>query len=511
MSKNRNLFTQVEMKRPSQNVFDLTHDVKTTVKMGELVPIMQMEVVPGDKVTLDAEALIRFAPLSAPVMHRYDASIHYFYVPNRVLWEDWDKWIVNGGDSQYTVEHPYFFFNDAAPAAGKLTDYMGLPLNGECPNTKLNVLPFAAYQKIYNDWYRDNNFSQDTEVWKLVAGRNSAAGLFTLQKRAWEHDYFTSALPNTQAFGHVNIPLGDVKNKNLATPSGFWTAGNGSTGGSGALSNDGANSKTMIGSTQVTYDPGGSLEVESTSIIDLRKAFRLQEYLERLNVIGKRYREYILGIFGVDTTDARVQRSEYIAGVKTPISISEVLNTAGIQNDTTEQRPQGDMAGHAIGVVGGNPGTYFCREHGYIIGVMSILPKTSYFQGVPKNFLKLDQFDYFLPQFENVGEQAIVAGEIYADVVDDTEFYTPFGYVPRYVEYKYKPNIITGDMRSSLDYWHHARKFASAPQLNMAFVECVPDDRIFDVTATDVDNIFCQVLNKVRAVRPMQYFGSPRL
>jgi hypothetical protein len=244
------------------------------------------------------------------------------------------------------------------------------------------------------------------------------------------------------------------------------------------------------------------LELQPTTINDLRRAFRLQEWLEKNARGGTRYIENILTHFGVKSSDKRLQRPEYITGVKSPVVISEIVNTTG----QTEGLPQGNLAGHGVSVSSGRSGSYFCEEHGYIIGIMSVMPKTAYQQGIPKTFLKNDTLDYFWPSFAHIGEQPVTNNEIYAYTAsaEDT-----FGYVPRYAEYKYMPSRVAGDFRTTLDYWHLGRKFATQPSLNSAFVNCDATKRIFAVDDPEGDSLYCHVLNKIKAVRPMPKFGTP--
>lgn len=508
----KNLFNSIKLQRPKSNTFDLTHDVKLTADMGNLTPICAIDCVPGDKFKIDAESLIRFAPLIAPVMHRMDVSMHYFFVPNRILWANWENFITNQ-DGTYT--HPYVNMQFTDIASGTLANYLGLPNNntsGINPTQvqDFNALPFAAYQKIWNDYYRDQNLIADInppQTYLLVDGQNSNGNLFELRQRAWEHDYFTAALPFAQKGNAVDIPLGQIASDapvhydaSLGTAQ-FQVANN--IGGTPSLLDINYEYPTGgIGSNEVFAKTSG-LDIEPTTINDLRRAFRLQEWLEKNARGGTRYIENILTHFGVKSSDARLQRPQYITGMKTPVVISEVLNTTGEQGGL----PQGNMAGHAISATGGNSGYYSCEEHGWIIGVMSIMPKTAYQQGTPKMFLRRDNLDYFWPSFANIGEQEVKNREIY-------EFgYTPndtFGYVPRYAEYKFCNSRVAGDFTTNLEYWHLGRKFYSQPNLSQEFIECTPDDvsRIFAVTGP-VNKLYCHVLNKIQAIRPMPKFGTP--
>jgi hypothetical protein len=507
-----NLFNSIKLQRPKKNVFDLTHDVKLSAEMGNLTPILTLECVPGDKFDIGCESLIRFAPMIAPVMHRMDVSMHYFFVPNRILWDNWEKFIT-GNDSELVA--PYIAYDNGFinPTFGlegcvKFMDYMGVPPQvpgGEAQN--INALPFAAYQAIYNEYYRDQNLIAPIP-YKLTDGNNNTSltrlhQLLDLRKRAWEHDYFTASLPFAQKGAAVDIPLGTIQTP-AAKIQGLDTAGtsNNVQGVSGTFDIDPVSGPLAPG----LYAPATTADVEPTTINDLRRAFRLQEWLEKNARGGTRYIESILTHFGVKSSDKRLQRPEYITGVKSPVVISEIVNTTG-QSDGLAQ---GNMAGHGISVSSGRSGSYYCEEHGYIIGVMSVMPKTCYQQGIPKTFLKNDNLDYFWPSFAHIGEQPVTNNEIYAytSTADET-----FGYVPRYAEYKYMPSRVAGEFRDSLDYWHLGRKFDTQPALSGEFVSCTPTKRIFAVLegpgSEATDSLYCHVLNKIKAVRPMPKFGTP--
>jgi hypothetical protein len=507
----KNIFNSIQLKKPKKNFFDLTHDVKLSTNMGQLTPILTLEVVPGDSIELGCESIIRFAPMTAPVMHRMDVTMHYFFVPNRILWDNWEKFITNNGPNGTgsTVVAPYFTYESDPfwdESRRKFLDYMGVPpvANTGSVATRINALPIAAYQAIYNEYYRDQNLITPID-YKLNDGFNDATDFTVLRNRAWEHDYFTASLPFAQKGAAVDIPLGAVNgDANIYSNVGTTTL-NGSAGDPVVIGD------TNVGFTDLWAQTDG-LTVEPTTINDLRRAYRLQEWLEKNARGGTRYIESILSHFGVKSSDARLQRPEYITGVKTPVVISEVLNTSGTfestDPDAPTSPPQGNMAGHGIAVSSGKNGRYYAEEHGYIIGIMSVMPKTAYQQGIPRTFLKLDPLDYFWPSFANIGEQEVQVQELYAYTSNKTD---TFGYVPRYAEYKYMPSRVAGDFRTSLDYWHLGRIFASEPTLSQEFIECAPEDtqRIFAVTDPDAQKLYCHVLNKIKAVRPMPKYGTP--
>jgi hypothetical protein len=505
-----NIFNSVQVQKPKKNVFDLTHDVKLSAKMGQLTPVLVQECVPGDTFQLGCDSLIRFAPLTAPVMHRMDVSVHYFFVPNRILWDNWEKFITDA-NSPYVL--PFLRTDVLRPANApswtsnlpKFADYMGVPPpNNASINVDINALPFAAYQAIYNEYYRDQNLVPEVD-YKLVDGNNDTSWAannkwFRMRYRAWEHDYFTASLPFAQKGTAVDIPIGQIDGNAqvyLNNPNGGTTlTGTPYNAIADQLIDGSIDADALLANTD-------GMDIGATTINDLRRAFRLQEWLEKNARGGTRYIENILMHFGVRSSDKRLQRPEYITGLKTPVVISEVLNTTGEDAGL----PQGNMAGHGVAVSTGKYGTYFCEEHGYIIGIMSVMPKTAYQQGIPKTYLKNDPLDFFWPSFAHIGEQPVTNDELYAYTATGND---TFGYVPRYAEYKFNPSRVAGDFRTSLDYWHLGRIFANQPALNQTFIECTPEqcDRIFAVQSEE-DYLYCHVLNKIRAVRPMPKFGTP--
>lgn len=505
----KNIFNSVQVEKPKKNVFDLSHDVKMSMKMGNLTPVLVTECVPGDSFQIGCDSLIRFAPMVAPVMHRMDVSVHYFFVPNRLTWDNWEKYIV---DANTPNPLPYINYTDDFTAdQKKFLDYMGVPPNtGTGITQALNALPIAAYQAIYNEYYRDENLVTEVD-YTLADGNNTGdvTDLVKMRQRAWEHDYFTASLPFAQKGTAVDIPIGSIDSdvavnwNSLETPAGAVRINSYDIAGS--LVNqefvDRTAGEATLGTPRLIAKTS-DLDIQPTTINDLRRAFRLQEWLEKNARGGTRYIENILMHFGVRSSDKRLQRPEYITGLKTPVIISEVLNTSA-----TAEEAQGNMAGHGVAVSTGKYGNYFCEEHGYIIGIMSVMPQPAYQQGIPKTYLKTDPLDFFWPSFAHIGEQPVTNNELYAytATAEDT-----FGYVPRYAEYKYQASRVAGDFRTVLDYWHLGRIFATQPALNDTFIECTPDqcERIFAVQDGE-DNLYCQIMHKIKAVRPMPKFGTP--
>lgn len=492
--------------------------------MGELVPTTVMDVIPGDIVNISTENMLRFAPLIAPVMHKMRVNTHYFFVPNRLVWPEFTKWIT--GDSN--VEAPFIRLpTGESLSVGSLGDYLGVPPAAPLEDIKVSPIAAAAYALIYDEYYRDQNVQDEGQKFvSLKPGDNEYYyGFLEKQplRRAWQHDYFTSALPFAQKGSAVQIPLVNEDGLNVYyenQPGGsdagqFRKASDGSLipSSSSSVTNQAGpsplGSSLHVGFDPAAYDPNGTLKVDvqadATDINTLRRAFKLQEWLEKNARGGTRYVESILSHFGVKSSDARLQRPEYIGGDSQLMTIGEVLATA---QSTDDGIAVGTMAGHGISVGGGNRFSYRAEEHGYIIGIISVRPDTAYQDGLHRHFTRFDRLDYAWPLLANIGEQEVLQKEVYmqSENPDNT-----FGYVPRFAEYKFMNSRVAGQFRTTLAYWHLGRIFASDPALTPEFIECRPDTRIFAVTDENEDHIYAHIFNNISAVRKLPKYGIPQL
>jgi len=538
--------------KPKKNNFDLSHEVKMTGNMGNLYPCFIQDVIPGDSFKVDTQQLIRFSPLLAPMMHNVDFKLDYFFVPYRLVWDEWKDFITGGEDGNDLPSYPRINVSAAITSThlqkGGLADYLGVPpvhtsasaeggaWAGNTGEQYLSLLPFRAYQLIWHEYFRDQNVGTEYPQYTnsgIETDTGDIADQLTLRKSNWEKDYFTSSLPFLQRGGEVTLPLGDV----APLVFGDYSAAGGQdyTVMRERYSVDPIGTINSASASEYTTDAYGSLkdstgqyygpDVSRTHAVDLssatgatinelRKASALQQWLELMARAGSRYREQIYAIFGEKIPDYTVQIPKYLGGGKTPIMISEVLSTyaqtSSASTGASQDRPQGDMSGHAL-ALGDNIGfTESFDEHGIILGLCRVIPKASYVQGLNRFWQKFDKFDHYFPQFANLGEQEVYNKEIYVD--GSTDDSTIFGYQQRYAEYKYAQNRVAGDFRDTLAHWELSRRFTGgAPLLNQSFIECTPDDRIFAIQDATEDKIWMSLYHKVNAIRPIPYFSNPSL
>lgn len=522
------IFKTTVTNKLKRNAFNLSHERKFSLNMGQLVPILCEEVVPGDSWKIRTEMLMRMAPLVAPMMHRVDCYTHFFFVPNRLIWDDWQDFITGGEDGDSNPVMPYRALDDDIWLPGYLGDYLGYQTSEDSVELgrtlAVSALPFRAYDLIWNEYYRDQNL-QDPVTISTASGEDTTTNDQMLY-RCWQKDYFTAALPWTQKGDEVVLPLGttapieyngqtnpEMRMRDAQTGDETWyseLSGTPSYYGNinynDIVFRDGGSTEYFV------IDPSQYLEADLASatgatINDLRAALHVQKWLERNARAGSRYTEYVLAHFGVRSSDARLQRPEFLGGGRTPVTVSEVLQTS----ETSETSPQGNMGGHGISVGTSHEAEKFFEEHGYIIGIMSVMPRTAYCQGLRRHLLKTDKFDYYHPEFAYLGEQEVLLNELYVQAGAEIDDEDVFGYQPRYSEYKYIPDTIHGSFKESpLDTWHMARIFDSEPALNADFVSS--DDithNIFADTDTDTHKLYVQLYHDIRAIRPMPVFTEP--
>lgn len=514
------IFNNIKGGRPKKSSFNLSHERKQSMKMGGLYPCYLDEVLPGDNFKVSSEVLMRFAPMISPIMHRVDVFVHYFFVPNRIVWDNWKTFITGGEDGLQSPPFPTILIQEGWKEyfyKGRLGDYMGIPAikTGATmgADTSISSLPFRAYLEIYNEYFRDQNLEEAIPYSKgdTVSGAD-VIELTQIRQRAWEKDYFTSALPWAQRGGDVSVPVQyldrvAVTGEDQSFDDGIYNLesqpdGTSPTGAS-LVGDDGAGSS----------DHALLQNVEGIDINDLRQSSRLQEWLEKNARGGSRYIEQILSHFGVKSSDSRLQRPEYLSGSKVPVTVSEVLQTSQTNTDqgpAIDPSQQGNMSGHGISVGSSNGFKRRFEEHGYVMGIMSVLPRTAYQDGIHRTFRKFDKLEYGWPEFANLGEQEIPNVELSWDYEQGGTNSALFGYTPRYSEYKFGKSIVCGDMRDTLAHWHMGRTLDPSTPLNDDFVKSDPRTDIFAVDDGS-DHLYCQIYNDVKAIRPLPYWGTPRL
>lgn len=514
--------------RVGSNWFDLSHDVKLSCNAGELIPIACIEVSPGDEFDIDTESIVRMAPMLAPVMHRMAVRSEWFFVPYRILWDGWERFISPQNYDSTPPALPYF--QNINVEQGTLSDYLGLPLNptgSTVPIDKVSALAHYAYLKICVDWYQNQDVIPQAPWTGATDGDNTVnyGALNGIANRNWDLDYFTSMKPRAQKGNPVVIPVaGGTGNIGLTYLGGTQGAlirrvqpggGNLATGdikvngtGTSEYLRDSANN-------QITVDLNGNMAVDKTSlnanagtINQLRAAEALQTWLEN-DLEGTRYIETIENHFDVYSSDGRLQRAEYLGNTYQPLVISEVLQTSEGTNDS----PQGQMAGHGITASAHNlVGKKYCEEWGVIIGLSSILPVTGYSQGIPKMYSKFDRLDYMWPEFGNIGMTEVKTREVYYDSTNSTYNNSTMGYLPQYSEYRTMYNRLAGEFRTSLSYWTLSRLFSNLPTLG-TLVICRPQEtmRIFADENVADDHFYCHWYHKIKVKRKLVRYSVPTI
>lgn len=587
------LFNEVEINTPDRSSFDMSFENRLSLNMGALIPVSCQESIPGDVFNGKPQFFARFAPMLAPIMHKVDLFHYTFFVPNRLLWKSWQDFI-SPGDGKKTManlsdgsyvppEKPYFRTTgnsyDNYPDSGlkflkrgSLIDYLGAfgvpDANGNARRRYVDALPFRAYQLIYDEYFRDQNVTASIDL-SLEDGLCEDNGnvaetskLLTLRYKAWEHDYFTSALPEPQRGPDVFLPLGDSAPLKFDNSDSKHTVIRGNNGDpiqgyesfvdaqQGELYTVGiddiGNPILQLNRTidrEVNYevaldyqgygkvnnsdiDVTGNTSVDlsaatSVTINTLRQANALQKFLEKSARVGGRYIESILAHFGVNVPDSRLQRPEFISAGRVPVQVSATTAESAsnvTDGTTTWLNVQGTQTGNAISS-GSDSFSYTALEHGFLMTIVCVLPRTAYFQGIKRMFFNRKTYlDYAWPLFGHLGEQEVYNAEIYAEPdfsTGDDELSEDnrdvFGYQSRYADYKYNADEVHGDFCTSLDFWHMARKFDSRPYLNQSFIQSDPTTRIFAVTDKEVHHIYLDCWFELYKESALPLYGTPAL
>lgn len=535
----------------SRSRFDRTSSLKTSFNVGDLIPFYVDEVLPGDTFNVKTSKVVRMQSLITPVMDNIYLDTYFFFVPNRLVWEHWRE--MNGENTQSAwlqqveYEVPQLTAPEGGWNVGTLADYFGLPTG--VANISVNAMPFRAYALICNEWFRDENLSDPLNIPvddATVAGVNTGNYITDVVKgglpfkAAKFRDYFSSCLPAPQKGPDVLIPIASsgsypvysttdlVPDWDKSNTSGFVLGAPYSYGGSSnrasttyfqpsdytsSFSWDGATLPEATGNQYVRPLNLWAKDVnpQSSTINQLRLAFQIQKLYERDARGGTRYIEILKSHFGVTSPDARLQRPEYLGGNRIPININQIVQ----QSQTTEQSPQGNPVGLSLTTDTHSDFTKSFVEHGFVIGVMVARYDHTYQQGIERFWSRKTRFDYYWPVFANIGEQAVLNKEIYAQGTGEDD--EVFGYQEAWADYRYKPNRVTGEMRSqysqSLDVWHLADDYNSLPSLSDSWIreDFSNVNRVLAVSEQNANQLFADIYIQNRATRPMPMYSIPGL
>ncbi len=536
----------------SRSTFDRSASVKTSFNAGDIVPFFLEEVLPGDTFNVKSSKVVRMQTLLTPMMDNVYLDTYYFFVPNRLVWKHWKEFNGENTESAWIPETTYEVPQITSPAdtgwaVGTIADYFGVPTG--VPNLSVSALPFRAYALIMNEWFRDQNLSDPLVVPDddaTVAGVNTGTFVSDVAKggkpyiAAKYHDYFTSCLPTPQK--GPDVLVGVAAQRNLPVVSTyqpiFLQGGTSyaygplkpyaSSVGSGATSSVGVDRQGATNGSANPFTDGEDLffngsntgltavddgKYALTTINQLRLAFQIQKLYERDARGGSRYIEILKSHFGVTSPDARLQRPEYLGGNRVPININQVIQQSGTGSGSST--PQGTVVGMSQTTDSHADFIKSFTEHGFIIGVMVARYDHTYQQGLDRLWSRKDRFDYYWPVFANIGEQAVKNKEIYAQGnAEDDEV---FGYQEAWADYRYKPNRVTGEMRSaytqSLDVWHLADDYSSRPSLSDSWIreDKTNIDRVLAVTSEVSNQFFADIYIQNRATRPMPMYSIPGL
>lgn len=512
MSRPINPFKRADSFKPRFSAFNWSAEHKYTCDMGQLIPVFADYLPPGARIKGGVEAVVRFQPLVAPVLHEVNAYFHFFFVPLRLVDEHFTEFITGGKAGDFDSPPPLWPVTEEN-GEGSLFDFLVTQPDFDVTNIPENSMPVdwkrRAYNLIYNEWYRDENLIDPIPVLDSDTGDEFQSPNFNVLNRAWEKDYFTSALPFMQRGISPAFPIsgtipvdfsnalpvyvsseddGSIHGRGLR----YVTAGAPTIGGRFISDNSVGDSSSVVqltpgltntgigaGSYYVKFDGPATVDLSegvTFDVNDVRRAFQIQKFMERNARAGVRYTEFIQAHFGVHDPDARLQRPEYLGGTKTGVIISEVLQTSA----SSETSPQGTMAGHGITALRDRCINYFAPEFGIVMCLCSIMPRSGYQQGVDRKDLVRTRYDMLFPEFVNLSEQPVYNEEIYLTQSEDTNKGI-FGFQGRYNEWRTRISRVSSGMRNTFDYWHLNRKFSALPVLGGEFITCTPSKRIFAV------------------------------
>lgn len=559
--------------------FDLSHTLLSTGDFGYLYPILCEDILPGDTFKCSSEVFVKAIPLLAPVLAQADVRVDYFFVPNRILWEEWSDFITGGKEGTFDQKEPWFLYGSSSVQANINSEQrrfcsalyqLPISADGEPSGAvRLSILPALAYERIYRDWYMDQNVESDVWYYSDNVDRPFKYGFLPkntqgdsfydingdffngtnvgydfiskhlhFRQRHYRKDMFTSALPWPQRGPEVGFTIpNDDKNYDVygeTVDEGDYYRTDGSVAAGTPTFQNG---KLLVGSNsapaQHSHNVDSSVQIlegdlANISIRELRRLSALQKWFERNARWGSRYIEQILSHFGVHTPDYRLQRAEYLGGTISPINISETYQTADSSSEQETENVLGQYAGHMSSYGVNGMRKYTAQEHGWFLGLLSIVPKPSYSQGVQRRFTRQTRLDYAWPEFASIGEQAIARKELYFAGLNENSsagFNTlngAFGYTTRYAEYKSRQDRFDNNFRINFPFWHLGRIFDSMPVLSRDFLEARNSssgsqyDRIFAYTPNEgqyeqIFHFLFQIRHHLKMRRPLPKYVNPSL